>query len=195
MKKEKKYLQVTLCLVRHARASGNRAHIFNGSRRDVPLTALGRRQAKELAQKWKGKPDVILSSPMKRAKSTAAYLARKFNMPIIIVPQAHEHDLGKWTGLSAVEMSKRYPNYFFRKKDGRITHYLKKVPGGESWRGILKRARNFLLMVRKKYAGKKVVLISHGVFILACISIIKGIKPPKLWDLHVKNAQMVCLKI
>ncbi|VVB57487.1 2,3-bisphosphoglycerate-dependent phosphoglycerate mutase [uncultured archaeon] len=186
---------ISLCLVRHGRAGGNRAHIFNGSRRDVPLTALGRKQAKELARNWTGKPDAILSSPMKRARSTAGYLARKYRLPVVVVPDTHEQNIGKWTGKSAVVMCKKHPDYFFRKTNGKISHYLKKAPGGETWGDILKRARRFLAFVRKTYPQKRVVLIAHGVFILACVSVLTGIKPPKLWDLHVKNAHMICERL
>jgi len=183
---------ISLCLVRHGRAAGNKAHILNGSRRDAPLTAYGRRQARELAKSWKGKPDVILSSPMKRARSTAWYLSRRFDLPLTVVPDTHEHDLGRWTGLSAVEMTKKHPEYFFRKTDGHLSHYLKRAPGGEKWSDILRRARRFLARTRREYRGKTVVLVSHGVFILACVSVLTGRKPPKLWDLHVPNAHMIC---
>ncbi len=186
---------VILCLVRHGRAAGNKAHIFNGCRRDVPLTALGRRQARELAKNWKVKPDVILSSPMKRARSTAHYLSRKFGMQIEIAPETFEHDLGRWTGLSAAKMTKTHPDYFFRKSDGSLSHYVHRVPGGETWEDIVKRARKFLARMRREYGGKEVVLVSHGVFILACVSILTGRKPPQLWDLRVRNAHVICEKI
>ena len=186
---------ITLCLVRHGRATGNKAHIFNGKRRDVPLTALGRKQARERAKNWLEKPDVILSSPMRRARSTAHYLSRKFGMQIQIAPETFEHDLGGWTGLSAAVMTKKHPEFFFHKSDGRISHYVKKAPGGEDWNDILRRARSFLARVRREHAGKKVVLVSHGVFILACVSILTGRKPPRLWDLRVRNAHVICERI
>lgn len=186
---------ITLFLVRHGRAAGNRAHIFNGLRRDVPLTELGRKQARELARGWKKKPDVILSSPMRRARSTAHYLSRKFGMKIGIAPETFEHDLGRWTGLSAAKMTKTHPGFFFHKSDGRLSHYVKKAPGGEDWNSILKRARRFLARMRREYRGKSVVLVSHGVFILACVSILTGRRPPKLWDLRVRNAHVICERI
>lgn len=186
---------ITLFLVRHGRAAGNKAHILNGCRRDVPLTALGRRQARELARYWKNKPDVILSSPMRRARSTAHYLSRKFRMQIEIAPETYEQDLGRWTGISAAKMTILHPQHFFYKTDGRISHYVKKAPGGEDWNRILKRARRFLARVRREYRGKTVVLVSHGVFILACVSILTGRKPPELWDLRVRNAHVICEKI
>ncbi len=183
---------ISLCLVRHARAEGNRAHIFNGSANDAKLTALGRQQAKELAMSWKNKPDIILSSPMRRARSTACYLGRRFHLPVIVAPEAYEHDMGKWTGKSAEKMTKTHSEYFFKKTDGTISHYLQRAPGGESWADIVRRARKFLKHMCKEHRGKTVVLVSHGVFILACVSVLTGKKPPQLWDLRVRNTNMIC---
>ena len=84
---------------------------------------------------------------------------------------------------------------FFRKSDGKISHYVKRAPGGEDWNSILKRARRFLARVRRQYRGKTVVLVSHGVFILACVSILTGRKPPELWDLQVRNAHVICERL
>lgn len=182
---------IQLWLVRHGRAWGNKRHILNGSRNDVPLTSHGREQARELAKKWKTKPDIILTSPMSRARNTAKHLARKFGLPLVIVPETTEQDCGKWSGKNMLRLVETHPKNFFKKTNGRISHYLITVPGGENWEGVRKRAKRFLSTIKDHYGGKKVVVFAHGVFIIACIEELTGMKPPKLWDFHVQNAQAV----
>lgn len=177
--------------IRHGRAWGNKRHILNGSRCDVPLTAKGRAQARQLARNWKFKPDVILTSPMSRARNTAKHLAQKYKMQLIIVPETTEQDCGNWSGKNMLRLVETHPKNFFRKSNGRISHYLITIPGGESWEGVKKRAKRFLSTVRDAYPGKKVVVVAHGVFIIACVSQLTGVKPPKLWNYHLQNAQAV----
>ncbi|MFH1306179.1 MAG: histidine phosphatase family protein [Candidatus Micrarchaeota archaeon] len=178
-------------LVRHARAGGNRLHILNGSRRDVPLTAKGRKDGARLAREWKFKPDVLLTSPMKRTFQTAKYFEEKFGMKARKFDLIKEHDLGDWTGKSAAKLKHKYPDYFFDYENGRKSHFLKKVPGGESWEDTKKRAGKAMREIKRKYKGKKVVAISHGIFSVACINLIAKIKPPKLWNYRLKNCEWV----
>ncbi|MDE1798258.1 MAG: histidine phosphatase family protein [Candidatus Micrarchaeota archaeon] len=184
-----------LWLVRHGRARGNRRHILNGSRCDVPLTAKGREQARRLARGWKLRPDVILTSPLARARNTAKHLAKKYKMGVIVVPDTTEQDCGDWSGKDMLKLIEKHPKNFFRRADGTLTHYLIAIPGGESWKGVRKRAKRFLSTVHDLYLGKRVVVFAHGVFIIACIEELTGVRPPKLWDYHLKNAQPARFRI
>lgn len=183
--------KVELVIMRHARASGNRMHIMSGSRRDVALTSFGRAQARSLAKRWKEAPDVIITSPMKRARQTAYYFEKKFSKKAHKMDLLKEHDLGEWTGKSALKLKHEFPKYFFDYEDGGKSHFLVRVPGGESWEDIKKRAKKALQEIKKKYAGKKVLAFSHGIFTIACIANVAGIKPPRLWNYRLKNCEWV----
>lgn len=175
-----------LYMVRHGRAAGNKAHILNGCRRDAPLTRLGFRQADEFARKWKIRPDVLLSSPMRRAMSTARALARRLKMRIVKEALAVEQDCGNWTGKNYFTLMQTHPSYFFY-DEGTVSTYMVKVPGGESWSAICRRARKFLAKMKKEYAGKKVVVFSHGVFMHACWSVHNGIPAPEVYRVNIRN--------
>jgi len=175
-----------LWIIRHGAARGNRKHILNGNRLDPPLTAAGKAQAKEIAEKWHARPEVIISSPLKRAMQTAEYFAKKYSLPVIIEPLIAEQDCGRWTGKSLDSLTKKYPSWFFHDR-GKPTHYPIRIPGGESWNDAKKRARKFLKMIETKYTGKKVLAFSHGVFMQACTSVFYGIRPPKLFRCYLRN--------
>jgi broad specificity phosphatase PhoE len=182
---------VELYIFRHGRAGGNKRQILNGSRKDVALTAFGREQAKHLANTWEIEPEIIISSPMKRARQTARYFEKKYCQRAHIMDILKEHDLGDWTGKSAVALKHKFPSYFFDYEDGEKSHFLKKVPGGESFEDIKKRAKKALAQIRKKYAGKRVFVFAHGIIIIAMINLVAKIEPPELWDYRLKNCEYV----
>lgn len=186
-----------LFLIRHGRASGNHRHIFNGKHYDAPLTRLGYCQAKLLAGRWpkKHQPDLLYCSTLKRARSTARPLARRFGLKVHPRSDIVEQDFGNWAGKSARRMRETHPAYFFRYPDGRLSNFVKTTPGGESWKHVISRARKFLLMLKRGHAGKTVAVVAHGVFLLACVHLLTGARPPHLWELRFTNAGRVMIEI
>ncbi len=79
-----------LLLVRHGESQNNRIHADTGSwagrSPDPDLTPLGRRQAELLANRFLAeqlpRPDVMLTSLMRRAVATAAPIARALDLPL-----------------------------------------------------------------------------------------------------------------
>ena len=186
-------------LMRHGRAGGNRRHLFNGTKRDPPLTELGKKQmraaAKAMARAMKGRPDAILVSPMLRARQSAYPLAKKFRLRPSVLPLLTEQATGAWTGKSAVEICRQHPELFYRYAGGRVSHFFRRAPGGEPWASVLGRAGRLLNYLKKHHRGERVVLVSHGVLLLACISRLCSKKPPALLELRLKNAEPVRMRI
>jgi phosphohistidine phosphatase len=82
----------TIILVRHAKSSWDD---FSLKDEDRPLTDRGKKNAPEMARRLLKKKipiDAILSSPAKRAKSTAEYFAKEYDISkkkIIVVPELY----------------------------------------------------------------------------------------------------------
>jgi len=82
----------TIILVRHAKSSWDD---FSLKDEDRPLTDRGKKNAPEMARRLLKKKipiDAILSSPAKRAKSTAEYFAKEYDIPkkkIILIPELY----------------------------------------------------------------------------------------------------------
>jgi phosphohistidine phosphatase len=71
-----------LCIVRHAKSSWDDPGLLDLER---PLNKRGKRDAPfmgERLKKYKVKPDLIISSPAKRAMKTAKIIASKINYPV-----------------------------------------------------------------------------------------------------------------
>ena len=93
----------TLLLVRHAKSSWDNLSISDEER---PLNERGRKNAPEMASRLRKRKidiDVILSSPAKRALTTAEYFAEEYGLKknkLIIVPELYM--AGKETFLNVI---------------------------------------------------------------------------------------------
>jgi glucosyl-3-phosphoglycerate phosphatase len=103
-----------LLVWRHGRTAWNAEHRFQGQT-DVDLDETGVRQAVRAAPRLAAvKPDLIISSDLSRATSTATRLAELTGLPVGIDARLRERHFGPWQGLTAKEIEERYPDDFLR---------------------------------------------------------------------------------
>lgn len=94
-------MEKNLYIFRHGQTNANKNNIWQGCLYNPKLNAVGRKQAADLAQKLKAVNfDIIYSSPLNRAKQTAACVAEvnKFSPKIEIIPGLREGNLGAAEG-------------------------------------------------------------------------------------------------
>lgn len=150
----------TFLFVRHGETDWNRQGRFQGSR-DIPLNDDGRHQARRLAEAWDQGGDVLLSSPLSRARETAEILAARLGLPLRNTDdRLSERHYGEAEGLSLDERRARFP-------DGVI-------PGVEPPEAIQARARSFLDSATAEHPGRCIVVVSHGGFINVVLSLVSG---------------------
>ena len=75
---------------------------------DLPLSKLGKLQGGLLLPYFKDKQITVFSSPLTRARQTAAMLER----PVAILPNLKELDMGRWDGLTFDEIRLRFPELY-----------------------------------------------------------------------------------
>ncbi len=96
-------------LWRHGQTTWNAERRFQGQS-DIPLDATGQAQAERAARLLAGlHPDMIVSSDLSRAASTAAPLARLTGLDVILDKELRERHGGCWEGLTDTEIRTRYP--------------------------------------------------------------------------------------
>jgi len=84
--------------LRHGETESNARQLVAGSL-DTELTPLGRQQALDAAQALAGEPiTAVYSSPLKRARDTAAPIAERLGLPVVIVPELAERAWGVLEG-------------------------------------------------------------------------------------------------
>lgn len=92
--------------VRHGESEANRNGVVAGGGCDAPLTDLGRRQAVEAGQKaYELNFHTIYHSPMIRARDTATIINQTKQVPMHLIHDLKEWDLGDWTGINQDELT------------------------------------------------------------------------------------------
>jgi broad specificity phosphatase PhoE len=96
-------------LWRHGQTVWNAERRFQGQS-DIPLDETGQIQADRAARLLAGlRPDLIVSSDLSRAASTAAALARLTGLEVTLDKDLRERHGGCWEGLTDSEIRARYP--------------------------------------------------------------------------------------
>jgi len=131
----------------------------------VQLNAEGRRQADMLVQRFDGvRVEAIYTSPLERARETAAPLAQQRGLEPIVVNDIVELDFGEWTGarIDALESDPRWQLFNSARSTARI-------PAGETMREAQQRAVAFLQSVVERAPESWNIIVSHGDIIRAVV--------------------------
>ena len=150
----------TLVLLRHGVTAATERKAFSGSGSSDPeLTATGLEQAQRAAQ-WlsaRGGIDVIVASPMRRTRQTAAAVGEVLGLPVEIDDGVIETSFGDWDGYTFAEIQERWGEEL----SAWLASSAVAPPGGEAFDAVYERvvaARDRLL---EAYAGQTVLVVSH----------------------------------
>jgi broad specificity phosphatase PhoE len=159
-------------LLRHGESFGNITGLHQGHA-DYPLTEKGRSQASALAARWlrEGRRfDLVISSPLLRARQTAEILTAALDLPLVLDPEWMEYDLGLHTGLEPAEAQRLYPEPAF------MTPYDRIGATGESRWEIYLRAGRAIMALLNHPPGSYLV-VSHGGLLNRVMYAVRGIFP------------------
>lgn len=152
----------TIYLVRHGESVWNMQKVLQGQH-NSPLTKKGSSQAALLAQKFKDiKFEAVLSSDLSRAQQTAYVLLLKRRLAVLTTKALRERYFAKFEGKSAgtnKELRKLFADYEAAPPHEKWTM---KTGGIESDEELVGRAITLLREVAVAYAGKKVLVVTHG---------------------------------
>jgi len=154
---------------------------------DAELTALGHQQSFELGVMI-GKsvsinfksdlPEVIITSPHRRAKQTTAGIVRgvqsthpDYNPTVVVEERIREIEFGIMDGIDRATFRKLFSSEADRReRDGK---YYYRPPGGENRPDVRLRVHSVLDTLNRDYVGKKVLIVCHSVVVLAFRSLIE----------------------
>lgn len=141
-----------LLVTRHGQTQWGVEHRICG-RTDIPLNDAGRQQARQLAEALRARPiDLILTSPMERARETAQIIASACGAPVQAEPRLIEQNYGIYEG-----KDQRDPDFWENK-----SRFAWRYPGGESMFQLAHRVYGVLDELREKYPDKTVLIVCHG---------------------------------
>ncbi len=163
-------------LIRHGESLLGRARRYAGHR-DTPLSPEGKRQVARLRGRFKRlRPDVVITSDLRRCRQTAALLAPGAR----VEASAHlrELDFGDWDGLTSTTCRRRNPQRFDRwMRDP----WSVRPPRGEKLGQLWSRVRDFVSDLARRHAGETVAIVTHAGPIRALLAS----APEQFWDNRV----------
>jgi broad specificity phosphatase PhoE len=168
----------TVWLARHAETAN--PHVFHGEESDIELGEHGHRQAAAAAD-WfrRHEPHVVISSHMTRAKQTASAIATACGIPHVTAPSLHERRVGSLGGTSFALAEGPWVETVRNWTTGN-TQFT--TPGAESYADLVARLVPAFEAAVAPHAGKRVVLIAHGIVCkVLLLSLLPGHGPGK-WE-------------
>ncbi len=148
-----------LLLVRHGETRANLDGVWHGST-DTALTKRGQlqaeRAAEHLSQHHAG-ARALYTSPLQRARQTAAPIGRALGLELQADPELAEFDLGSWEGKSYRELARTHQLWEKMRRDPDFAPH-----GGESPRQVTDRVCRALARIHAAHPGERVIVVTHG---------------------------------
>jgi probable phosphoglycerate mutase len=159
-------------IARHAETDWNRLRRIQGGRSDTPLNETGLKQVKCLAERLaREKLQLIVSSPLSRARVTAEAVAAANPTPIEIEPDLREIDAGDLEGLYATDIGGGLGKLLTTVYGDGLTC----LPGGESLAHVRERAWAVITKLSERFPVGDVLIVTHYFVILSLICRLLGL--------------------
>lgn len=160
----------TLHLVRHGESEWNARGLVQGQTRDVPLTPLGREQARRVAHEVAllG-PTYVVTSDLLRATQTAAAIQEATGVVAVPEPRLRERSYGADEGRPRDQVAAL--------GDAALVS-----PGGESHADVVTRVHTWLVDLHRTRPDDVVVAVTHGDVITAAAQVMR-------WDLGLPRTE------
>lgn len=171
-----------ILLTRHGQTEWNVLQKAQG-KSDIILNEVGKQQAEETANQLKNvKIDLIICSPLKRAKETAYIINKSKNVPIIFDERISERDFGEFEGWQTTKFD--FKGFWSYKRN-------QKYDRAENIKNLFTRVYDFLDEIKIKYAGKKILVVAHGGVSIPVKCYFEGIPDmDTLWPLCIDNCEV-----
>lgn len=152
---------IRLYLLRHAENRANITKEFSSRTVDYPLTDKGVLQAQQTAQYFLDKQiEAIYASPLKRAQQTAEIIAAQRHLPVTVMENFREMDVGDLENGPPSAEKWEYHNALIM--DWMNGHPERRFPGGENYFDLWGRMRGGLQAILARWAQGNILVVAHG---------------------------------
>lgn len=180
--------RVRILLVRHGETVANLEGRWQGQT-DSPLTERGRAQARLLAQALEHEPlTAVFSSDLGRAMATAEQVASAHGLVVQPESRLRELNVGQWTGRNRAEIQAMDPEQWRLWAEQPA---MARISGGETLEAAQQRALAFFDERMPAYAGRTVLVVTHGAVGQAVLIHAMGQSVQALWlEERLDNCQI-----
>jgi broad specificity phosphatase PhoE len=139
---------------------------------DVPLSEVGRVQARALGARLAGDPiDAFYASPLARTLETARLVAAPHGREVVPRAELREISHGRWEQKTRGEIESLYPAEYARWESDPFSFA---PEGGETGLAVLARALPALLEIVASHPGGRVLVVSHKATIRLLVATLLG---------------------
>jgi len=139
---------------------------------DVPLSEIGRAQARALGARLAGDPiDAFYASPLERALETARLVAAPHGREVFPRAELREISHGRWEQKSRAEVESLYPGEYARWESDPFSFA---PEGGETGLAVLARALPALFEIVASHPDGRVLVVSHKATIRLLVATLLG---------------------
>jgi len=162
-----------LLLTRHGETVWHAENRYAGGSSDIDLTDHGRDQARALAA-WCATQDIdaVVSSPVRRARETAAPVAELLDLPVTTVEGLREVDFGVAEGRTVGELLELDAGVVQRFRTDPAVH---PFPGSEPPHQAADRAVRAIREICARQAGDRVLVVAHNTLLRLALCRLLGI--------------------
>jgi probable phosphoglycerate mutase len=172
-----------IVFARHGQTAPNRDRKLLG-RADPPLTEEGRAQVERLAGAVAAlAPTAVFTSPLARARETAAAIAGRCGLPVVVDELLVEVDYGEWEGAGLGDFDADQLRRW--RTDEAFT-----PPGGESLADVTARAAAFC---ERELDDRLVVAVSHVSPIKGAVTWALGVSALVAWRMRLDVASLTTI--
>ena len=179
-------------LMRHGETPWNRQGRVMG-RNPVELDQHGRAQVAALVEFVRAlKPDLIVTSPLVRARQSAEIIAAGLGggVPIREDPQIAEVEYGRWEGMTYEDLIVDEDYLLYRDEP-----ILSSTPGGECIGEVQARGVAAVMRTMAAHVGQRVIFVSHGDIIRTVLCYFLGLELKFFNRVRVDNAALSAIQI
>lgn len=180
----------TIYYIRHGETAWNAEGRLQGTQ-DIPLNALGRKQAAQagdilaglVARDGRDKRDLVyVASPLGRARSTMDFVREALGLPAgeyALDDRLREIGYGEWEGSTLAEMQAKDPEFYAKRLTQKWTM---SSPGGETYAAVQLRMRDWYDSLKAD-----TVAVAHGGTCRALMVAVGHETPQSAADLYIEQ--------
>jgi broad specificity phosphatase PhoE len=180
----------TFALIRHA-SHALLGHAIVGRLPGVQLSPRGLREAEALACRLEGWPiQALYSSPLERARATAAAIADRLRLEVQLADDLNEIDYGRWTNRTLADL-REMPEW----RRFNLFRSGSRVPGGEKVVEVQQRMLQLIERLCFAHPEQTVALVSHGDPIKATLAYYLGVPLDLFGRIELSPASLSIVRV
>jgi len=176
--------QLNISVLRHGETEYNKLGKFHGFT-DIDLNEIGQKQAQNAIEKLNSKYDVIITSPLKRARQTAEIVNEKLGLKIIENDLLKERNFGNLEGLTWEEFTNKHPEEASKNN----MDFQPELEKGEKIEAVEKRIEEFIIWL-KTSGYKNPLVVTHAGIIRIFERKLNNLTPEQSRENDPKNLEL-----